>query len=702
MCVSWVQVCDGVKDCSGNNLDELDCDECASVADRHTNSVIHEVTNTSIYFVSLRLDVVSYAEKVADLPLANHTWKNFSRGSSKDDTITGLTPATDYILVLFQKTPQKLCPYDKLYVRTLDGLPSEPVQVSATARIESFMTVTYAVNVWWQKPLFPNGYVLSYIIYYQEVTEKGQSSSGVMSLEKLVDDPRDNYHVIVADYIAKDKRYSFWVTAKTAAGEGKPSLATTLLISSVPATNLAVLAKSVTNTSITLAWTQDPAASGYRITLVHSPADISLELPTAKIDDIIVDLDKNNNSYTIKGLCPLSEVKVSVQAKYKDLIVGPRWYPNGTDSLTLKGTQPIVGPVQIDKTGPTSVFLKFNLTSGNAESYYIYYTHNKRQAPVSVQVWQSSYEIQGLLACENYFVWVRPTSPSCPTHQLENFVTEEDDLAPPKDLTATVIRNFGSYSLTLSWKATCYKLNQPTAYVIHMEQLNGRAQDVRTAASLNTAFNYTFKEILAGRNYTFTVRTSLTGSHESTPLKVVIPSLEGPYNIMVKHMGEGNVHVTWEWPQAETDKEFKEFVVRTKGDDVNLKNHTSQHALDLKLTHSGEYYFIIQAMDKSNNIMAESEAELFAFDDDVSHSEEISISKTNLVAILVPTIVVVVGLSAGLVVFIVRHKRLQRSFLAFANSHYNIQSGTTTFSDELDGDEPLIQGFSDDEPLVIA
>ena len=36
-------------------------------------------------------------------------------------------------------------------------------------------------------------------------------------------------------------------------------------------------------------------------------------------------------------------------------------------------------------------------------------------------------------------------------------------------------------------------------------------------------------------------------------------------------------------------------------------------------------------------------------------------------------------------IYIVRHRRLQRSFLSFANSHYDTRSGTTTFSagDEL-------------------
>ncbi|KAJ8316151.1 hypothetical protein KUTeg_006165 [Tegillarca granosa] len=84
----------------------------------------------------------------------------------------------------------------------------------------------------------------------------------------------------------------------------------------------------------------------------------------------------------------------------------------------------------------------------------------------------------------------------------------------------------------------------------------------------------------------------------------------------------------------------------------------------------------------------------------------IVLSKTNVIAIAVSVSVVVIALVVVLSFFVIRHRRLQRSFLAFANSHYDTRSGTTTFTaaNELDEDEdsPMIRGFSDDEPLVIA
>ena len=70
---------------------------------------------------------------------------------------------------------------------------------------------------------------------------------------------------------------------------------------------------------------------------------------------------------------------------------------------------------------------------------------------------------------------------------------------------------------------------------------------------------------------------------------------------------------------------------------------------------------------------------------------------------------VILVLVIALGIYFMRHRRLQRSFLSFANSHYDTRSERTTFTgtgddDDLDAeeDQPMIRGFSDDEPLVIA
>uniref|UniRef100_A0A671K1R9 Sortilin-related receptor n=1 Tax=Sinocyclocheilus anshuiensis TaxID=1608454 RepID=A0A671K1R9_9TELE len=80
----------------------------------------------------------------------------------------------------------------------------------------------------------------------------------------------------------------------------------------------------------------------------------------------------------------------------------------------------------------------------------------------------------------------------------------------------------------------------------------------------------------------------------------------------------------------------------------------------------------------------------------------------DMAAVVVPVLfLLLVGVCGGLVVLYLRHRRLQHSFTAFANSHYNSRLGSAIFSsgDELgddDEDAPMISGFSDDVPMVIA
>lgn len=73
-------------------------------------------------------------------------------------------------------------------------------------------------------------------------------------------------------------------------------------------------------------------------------------------------------------------------------------------------------------------------------------------------------------------------------------------------------------------------------------------------------------------------------------------------------------------------------------------------------------------------------------------------------------VILVLLLVVALAYFVIRHQQLQRSFMSFANSHYDTRSGTATFNPEEnttdlgseEEDQPIIRGFSDDEPLVVA
>ncbi|KAH9504509.1 Sortilin- receptor [Bulinus truncatus] len=691
-CVSWVQVCDSKKDCDGSGRDESDCDDCMALT---SSTFDQDVRNDSVEFYSLKLDFISYAVKEGYKPWVNLTWHNISRSNS-DFKVEHLLPATTYYFVLFQEIRKsRYCPFNNLELTTKDGLPSEPLHVETTVRIEKDGQL-FGVNVTWEKPQSPNGPILEYVVFYQEVDRQNKPKSDVFL--QTQSSPQ-NLQLTVYEKIEKNKTFNFWVVGRTSAGLGSSSEVKRVFIDPLEAKDLKINIEAVSNTRVTLKWEGDDKADGYRVT-VHRHYTGTEEIPASVIQELRKDLDKKTFNVTIDGLCPQTEFQFSIQAKHKDLSYGPSWY---SKNVRLNGTQPKLSRPTLTKTGPTSVLVSFSLREGAASVYYVYYTHDKTKAQPGMEVYQTSTELVGLYACENYFVWIRPHSPYCPFSALENFITQPDLLAAPKDLMGISLHDdeLDTDSVVLTWRSSCHQMERNISYIIQVKTVE-LVQDLVTPEFMVSEVIYEVKNVLPGQTYYFTVRSNLAGSRNSEEFSVHIPSREGPYNLVVKSVGGLSVHITWAWPQAQSHSDFKEFVVHTKGYNLEFENHTSDYELKLTLPHDGTYFFTVEVMGKSGNKLAVSDAEEFSLVYSESKSDEISISKTNLVAILVPVSVVVVALSVGLVMFIVRHKRLQRSFLAFANSHYNIQSGTTTFSDDLDNDEPMIQGFSDDEPLVIA
>lgn len=88
----------------------------------------------------------------------------------------------------------------------------------------------------------------------------------------------------------------------------------------------------------------------------------------------------------------------------------------------------------------------------------------------------------------------------------------------------------------------------------------------------------------------------------------------------------------------------------------------------------------------------------------IMSSEASAISETSFVAIIVPIVVLLLILGAAFTVFYVRYRNLHNRFTRFGNSHYDSRSDAATFDDDAleEDDSPQIQGFSADEPLVIA
>ena len=65
-------------------------------------------------------------------------------------------------------------------------------------------------------------------------------------------------------------------------------------------------------------------------------------------------------------------------------------------------------------------------------------------------------------------------------------------------------------------------------------------------------------------------------------------------------------------------------------------------------------------------------------------------SKATIAGIVTPLVVIIIVLVTVVGVYVIRHRRLQHSFMSFASSHYSSHTGRTTFSGEGLSTSPVI------------
>ncbi|GFS01600.1 sortilin-related receptor, partial [Elysia marginata] len=711
-CLSFTQICNRQNDC--NNEDEAGCDCDGKLEER--SPAFTDLTSTSITWIldDTVFSNFSYADAIAGLHLANLTWIKHQAESSKRVTVSGLKPAQEYSFVFNYKN--RRCKTEPVTVLMGDGLPSEPEDVTAKVKHEYNINGSYvlAVNVTWKPPKSPRGTILFYVIYHQQIHNDGTSASEVFESTRTSYDisGMGSFSDSVVENIEAGKTYQFWVAAATKAGVGAASGKHTLNISPGPDKSLIPTFKVLNNTTLNLKWHQRPEVKSYKISVtVNDP--IRGELDMHAVPDVFLKAPADH--YKIKDLCPGSTVHVTLAATYGDS-VAYETHPRDTLFTTMGGALPEVNVTNVELSEPTSFLVSYKVVHGQVlnKNYLVYYTHDLTKMAKIASVYEdTTYKLKHLLACERYYLWVRPAYPSCPASRFSIATTQEDLTAPPKDVVAEALLHKDYYNVKLTWEPSCGHHDDTKLYIIAITKANGEEGFFQVNST-----TFTFRAD-PGETYTFRVRAKTRNARPSDPVMVTIPSLDGPINLIMQPDSEHKVFVRWDWPPRWDTPDFKEYVLHTKGPGgLELTNHTANSEIFLHLARDGQYTFSVDVKDKKDKMIAKSrqparymyESHAKKHSSDESHMKvpqpqpqpSSSMSHTHLIAIIVPVTLVVVALSAALVFFIVRHKRLQRSFLAFANSHYNIQSGTTTFSDDLDGDEPLIQGFSDDEPLVIA
>lgn len=207
-----------------------------------------------------------------------------------------------------------------------------------------------------------------------------------------------------------------------------------------------------------------------------------------------------------------------------------------------------------------------------------------------------------------------------------------------------------------------------------------------------------------------TVQTNTSAAIPTKPVEYIAPPIQPPHQLQVLPERNGSYIVYWKergLPAAIANMTFRYIVLVSQGSVLNMSTvtqySTSGPPFILNKVQEGTIYSFAVVLETSDGYRSHM-SEVRSVEMPVGSWKAV-LSPRNIVSVVVPVGLVVIALSGTLAFFVLRHRRLQRSFSSFANSHYDTRSGAATFSggDGLDDeDSPVIRGFSDDEPLVIA
>lgn len=378
-----------------------------------------------------------------------------------------------------------------------------------------------------------------------------------------------------------------------------------------------------------------------------------------------------------------------------------------------------------DKPMTLTVYYKRQLVPFNGES------------SVSIAITESSgsFDIDGLTACENYCFTAQITSPARSPVTTDIFTTDvkctlvpDHEEAAPKDvqLHQALAADNQMADVTVMWRPPCKPII--TTYKIDVEDDKGHTEEFSYRSNLMDYLYVTLTGFHRGANYSFYVHRDIPAFQKSDAVSSIISPFSAPMEFKVEcYNGYSDTFLlTWKPPSDAAASSIQTYEVHHTTQYV--QNHTSAvfsayintssqlvllSRLDPDEDHSFKVCMVSQSGYRSlftNIITMKSlpiEKQVLMHLDDMNTQPPSAIGGLNvtlLAGLLVASVVIIVATSVALIVYVVRHRRLQQSFTSFANSHFDNRRGTTTFgsNDLEEEDQPMIRCFADDEPLIVA
>uniref|UniRef100_A0A646QCG5 Sortilin-related receptor n=1 Tax=Hemiscolopendra marginata TaxID=943146 RepID=A0A646QCG5_9MYRI len=692
-CISLLKHCDGEANC----LDRSDEENCTVDSREFAISRLwidlKSVKKNSFtiswspYYVNKSFE---YLPSICEYPFSK--WINSTWNQSTSHIFENLKPFTSYnVTVYLRLRGNKHVSQPTIYItqRTLSDVPTPPQNLT-------MKQVDGISMLHWLPPLHANGILQGYRVYmsppvpprYDEIRSPSITSYSIENMQKL--------HML--DGFSPDANFSFWVTAIAQDMESANSNKVLLLSNKRyildQVKNLTVT--EVGNTSVILNWNKPKESiDGYMIIIKSLITHAHYE-----------DRNTTQPPFKITGLSPGNDYVFKVSS-----------YKGSSHSLPVDIRVKTLGsslhePLNLhgELIGNTTVNLSWEVPKDDRKvewEYGIYYglsMNDVQKRGIAIRTKNLTRTVTKLETCEFYIFYVRVIGPYGigPGSTAFGVHTGFDPLAKPKSLSVSPPKDD---HVTITWKAPCDMFAMPLAYKICVKDLTTNIKSWYQIAPIKE-FDVSFHlQIVKGGIYSVQVQVSLPNSTATDPVIFNGPPITPPHQLkLIKS------HAFWEleWQSEEAEEnESVSYVVLVSQNESDFSNaeqyEVNEHSLPLdKLGVGHTYYLAVRLKSKEGYMSEPSEVVSFLkpIDDDF-----VVFSTNTLVGIVTPITVAVIALVAAFTFLYVRHRRLKRATLSFANSHYNTRSGATTFStgDDLDEeDSPMIRGFSDDEPLVIA